>query len=113
MLERAMGRGAVSLTATMDRAGVVFVVGYGDGRRGVVELTTDSYVYGGTLRGDGKAAAFVVDMSLAYSLQLGRIEAFFRTGRAPVALDDAVEVMAMLDAAQRSFDTGTSVPVGA
>lgn len=113
MIERAMGCGAASLTAMQDRSGVVFVVGYGDGRRGVVELTTDSYVYGGTLRGDGKAAAFVVDMSMAYSLQLTRVEAFFRTGRAPVAIEDAVEVMAMLDAAQQALDTGTTVPVGA
>ncbi len=112
MLERAMGRGAASMTVAKDRAGVVCDVEYADGRRGVVELTEGNYSYGGTLRGaNNTAAAFVVDMSRAYTLQLVEIEKFFRTGKAPLAIEDTVEVMAMLDAAQRAFDSGKTVEV--
>lgn len=111
MLERAMGRGAKSLTVVRDRQGVVCVVEYADGRRGVVELANGNYSYGGALRGDGKAAAFGVDMSRAYQLQLLEIEKFFRTGVAPLAFDDTLEVMALLDAAQESFTTGKTAAV--
>ena len=114
MLERAMGRGAATMTVVRGRAGVVCVAEYTDGRRGVVELSNGNYTYGGTLRsGDGKAAAFIVDMSRAYTLQLIEIEKFFRTGSAPLAFEDTVEVMALLDAAQQAFNTGTPVPVKA
>ena len=74
-------------------------------------MTEGQYAYGGTLRGDGKAAAFVVDMSRAYTLLLVEIEKFFRTGKAPLTIKDTLEVMAMLDSAQRSFDIGQPVPV--
>jgi predicted dehydrogenase len=109
MLERAMGRGAASVTVVNDRTGVVCVVDYGDGRRGVVELSEGNYSYGGTIRGGGKAVAFVADMSVAYAPQLREIEAFFRTGKASLTFDDTVEVMAMLDAAQQAASTGKTV----
>lgn len=111
MLQRAMGLGAGSVTTVKDRAGVVCVVDYDGGRRGLVELTEGQYAYGGTLRGDGKAAGFVVDMGRAYTLLMIEIEKFFRTGKAPLTFKDTLEVMAMLDSAQRSFDSGQTVPV--
>lgn len=112
MLERAMGRGAETMTVVEDRCGVVCVVGYADGRRGVVELTEGAWSYGGSLRGkDNSAAPFVADMGRAYVLQLVEIEKFFRTGVAPLQMEDTLEVMAMLDAAQRSRDFGKTVKV--
>ncbi len=111
MLERAMGRGAASMTVLKAGNGVVCVAEYADGRRGVVELAEGNYNYGGAFRGDGKAAAFVVDMSQAYTLQLVEIEKFFKTGIAPLSFQDTLEVMAMLEAAQQSFSTGKTVPV--
>lgn len=111
MLQRALGRGATSMTVVRDAAGVVCIVGYPDKRRGVVELSEGNYSYGGSLRGNGKATAFVVDTGLTYTLQLRDIEAFFRTGRAPLALEDSLEVMALLEAAQQAADTGKTVPV--
>ncbi len=109
MLERAMGRGAASMTVVNDRTGVVCVVEYADGRRGVVELSEGNYSYGGTIRGGGKAVAFIADMNMAYTLQLREIEAFFRTGQATLTFDDTLEVMAMLDAAQQAATTGKTV----
>ena len=114
MLERAMGRGAQTVTVVKDKGGVVAVVAYDDDRRGTVELTEGAYQFGGTVRGEGKAAAFVVDGAAIYTEQLLEIEAFFRTGQSPTCvLDDAVEILAMLDACQKSFDSGKSEPVQA
>ena len=107
MLERVMGRGAAEMTVVKDRSGVVAVIGYEDGRRGVVELTEGGWSYGGCIRNKaGAAASYVVDMSRAYTMQLAEVETFFRTGIAPLAIADTVEIMALLDAAQRAHDSG-------
>ena len=101
-----MGRGATRATVVNDACGITAVIEYDGGRHGVVELVEGAYSYGGTLRGNGKAAAFVADMSLAYTEQLSEVERFFRTGQSPVTLDDAVEVLAMLVATERALRSG-------
>lgn len=107
MLQRAMGSGAQTVTTVQDAGGVVAIVAYPDGRRGTVELTRDAFQYGGALRGNGQAAAFVKDDADLYTGQLNEIKTFFQTGQAPsCTLDDAVEVMAMLQACQKSSDSG-------
>jgi predicted dehydrogenase len=109
MLERAMGRGAVSMSVMRAPAGVVCVVEYPDHRRGVVELSEGNYAYGGAFRGNGKAATFVCDMTMAYTLQLVDIANFFRSGTAPLVFEDALEVMSLLEAAQQAFNTGKTI----
>lgn len=111
MLERAMGQGAVSVFAHKDGAGVVCIVEYRDARRGIVELTEGVYSYGGVVRDKSKVAPFVVDTSRLYSDELEKIVAFFKGGQPPVAMEDALEIMAMLDAAERSTKTGAAEPV--
>ncbi|MCC7518608.1 MAG: Gfo/Idh/MocA family oxidoreductase [Verrucomicrobiae bacterium] len=106
MLQRAMGRGAQSVFARADDAGVAAVVRYPEKRRGVVELSFVSYAYGGSLRDDKKIVPFVNDASRLYSDLLLQIRAFFRGAPPPVAQEDTLEVMALLDAAQRSADSG-------
>jgi hypothetical protein len=106
ILERAMGRGARSVWSKKDAAGVTCIVDYPDARRGVVELNLGAWVWGGCLRTKEKAVPFVVDMTRGYSDLLLEVGKFFRGGPAPVALDDTLEVMALLDAAQRSADSG-------
>jgi hypothetical protein len=39
------------------------------------------------------------------------VEKFFRTGEASLSIEDAIEVMAMLDAAERSFRSGRTETV--
>ena len=68
-----------------------------------MELTDGAYVYGGCLRTSDKAVPYVVDMTRAYSDQLVEIERFFRGAAPPLEVEDTLEVMAMLDAAERSF----------
>jgi predicted dehydrogenase len=106
MLERAMGRGAQSLTTVKDASGVTVVVDYSDKRTGVVELVESAYVYGGVLRTKDKSVPFVADMGRAYTDLLVEIGRFFAGGRSPVDMEDTQEVMAMLDAAERSRQSG-------
>jgi predicted dehydrogenase len=106
MLQRLMGPGAVSVKSIQDDKGVVCVVKYKNGNRGIVELNTGSSVYGGVVRTKGKAYPFVVDMSMAYTLQLQEVAKFFAGEEASVSLDDTLEVMDLLDTAQRSLDSG-------
>ncbi|MDI6828105.1 MAG: Gfo/Idh/MocA family oxidoreductase [Armatimonadota bacterium] len=111
MLERAMGRGAVAVTSRRDGAGVVAIVDYPEGVRGVVELNEGSWIYGGCLRTKDKAVPYTVNMARAYSDQLELIGKFFRGSDAPVEMEDTLEVMAMLDAAERSVQSGKTEAV--
>ncbi len=106
MLQRAMGCGAQSVLVHRDGAGITAIVSYLANRRGVVELTNGASVYGGTLRDNKRAVPFVADMSRAYSDLLVLVADFFRTGQAPVALADTIEIMALLDAAERAAQSG-------
>ena len=106
MLEKAMGRGAICVDTRKDPAGAVAIVEYPDKRRGIVELTEGAYTYGGTLR-DGKSnPSYSVDSPVYYAEELKVIERFFRTGKANLCLDDALEVMNLLDAAAKSYESG-------
>lgn len=106
MLQRALGVGAVSITAKRDKLGVWAQVEYADERRGIVEMNEGSYLYGGCLRTQKEAAPYLVNMASAYADELRLVADFFKGGEPPVTLEDAMEVMAMLDAAERSVNSG-------
>ncbi|OQA86138.1 MAG: Oxidoreductase family, NAD-binding Rossmann fold [Lentisphaerae bacterium ADurb.Bin242] len=113
MLERTMGTGAVSVTAVPDRQGVVCTVAYADGRRGVVELNSHSYRYGGVLRNAVPSEFlfhFVGGVDLYRSL-IGEIQRFFRGESGGVPLNESYEIMAMLEAADLSVKYGRTMPV--
>jgi predicted dehydrogenase len=101
MMQRALGRGARTVKTIEDKTGALLIVGYDDARRGVVELCRNAWHYGGTVRGK-EAAAFVADTSRLYTDLLRQILEFFRTKSPPVDPLDALEVTAILDAAERS-----------
>ncbi len=106
MLQRAIGLGATSVQACKTNNGVVCVVDYAEGKRGVVELTEGSWIYGGCLRSKDKAVSYTVDTSKLYLPELRKIEAFFEGKEQPSTMDDALEIMAMLDAAEKSAQSG-------
>ena len=110
MLQRAMGNGAQSVVTTTDGSGAVAMIRYGDGRRGVVELTEDSPLYGGTLRTKEEAFPFVVDKGRVYPDLLLRMAEFFHGGEPPVPAEATREIMGMLDAAERSSQSGREEP---
>ena len=106
MLQRAIGRGAKSVFAHKDKAGAVAVVEYEDNRHGVVELMENGHSYAGCLRGEKDVFPFVVDMRWAYTMQMREVARFFAGAEPPLTLEDTLEVMAMLDAAERSSKSG-------
>lgn len=111
MLQRAMGAGAVAVHARRDAGGVVAVVEYPGRRRGTVELTEETSVYGGVLRDRATAHPFTADSSAFYAAQLREVARFFAGGEPPATLADACEILAILAAIDRSLATAGSEPV--
>ncbi|MEI6423487.1 MAG: Gfo/Idh/MocA family oxidoreductase [Lentisphaerota bacterium] len=111
MLEKAMGKGSACVTVRGDGLGVVAIVDYPDKKRGIVELTKGAWIYGGTLRDSKAAISYSVASVNLYANIMKEIEKFFRTGEATFNLEDTVEVMAMLDAAERSLKSGKTETV--
>lgn len=111
MLHRAMGPGAIAVTTRRDGSGAILIVDYGDRRRGTVELSEGAWIYGGCLRDSKTAQAFAVDGDSIYPALLREVERFFRGGAPPATLADAYEVIAILDAADRSLTSARTEPV--
>lgn len=90
--------GAVSVNVSGDRKGYVCHVVYGDGRRGIVELTYGSYRYGGVIRDDReKEVLFQVSYRVPfYQMLIIEIIKFFKGESQVIPLEDSFEVMAML-----------------
>ncbi|HET6486602.1 MAG TPA: hypothetical protein VFH83_09300, partial [Spirochaetia bacterium] len=112
MLQRAMGNGARKVLTRKDDKGAVVLVRYQDGRRGIVELNDGAWIYGGTLRTQTMARPFTADLTRMYPDLLTRIVTFFQGGSAPVTLEATREIMAMLDAAERSLTSGVEEATG-
>ena len=114
LLQRALGRGARAVSTHPVSGGAVLVVEYERGATGVVELY-EGGGYGGVLRAapdaDGPAAApYVVDMRTGYSDLLRAVLPYLAGGPTPVPLADTLEVMAILDAADRAGRSGRTEP---
>ena len=112
MLERIMGIGAASVTVVNDAKGHVCTVEYADGRRGIVELTRKCPRYGALLRDDESGAVMIKSGGRVpfYVRLLKRIDSFFRgNDSAGVPLDESMEIMKLLEAADLSSQSGTTV----
>lgn len=113
MLQRIMGRGAVGVTVIPDRKGYVCNVAYNDGRRGIVELAYGAYRYGAVIR-DNVAKETLIQVSCRvpfYQMLITEIVKFFKGEDQVVPLEDSIEIMSMLAAADRSASTGRNEPV--
>ena len=112
ILNRVMGSGATAISGSADLNGYVFHVIYADGRRGIVELSTNCWKYGAVYRtADQKSDIVQVTGRVPfYRMLLKEIVKFFN-GEQPVALEDSVEIMAMLAAAEASIQNGQTAPV--
>ena len=105
MLVRAIGRGASMVSTHRWDEDAVLVVEYADGRTGVVELFAGGG-YGGVLRSGHDVVPYTVDHAGIYPALLTELVPFLAGGASPVPLEDAVEVIAILDAAERSSQAG-------
>lgn len=113
MLEFVMGPGAISVQACANGGGYMLVVNYADGRRGVISLGNGCYQYGGVLR-DLENTPLIFNETISgafYRPLLVQVEEFFRTGKMPVEIEDSFEVMAILDAADKSALSGRPEPI--
>ncbi|NOY80296.1 MAG: Gfo/Idh/MocA family oxidoreductase [Kiritimatiellaeota bacterium] len=113
MLQRLMGMGACSVWAVEDETGVVAVVEYGAGRRGLVEAVRGMWHYGGRAQSRQALVQFRCDMTYAYRDLLREVRAFFLGGPAPVPLARSFEGLAMMIAARRAIETGKQAVVAA
>jgi len=113
ILNRVMGRGAVTVSGSTDLNGHVFHVIYGDGRRGIVELSRNCPSYGICCRDAGNKSSLIQVTGRVhfYRMLLKEIVRFFTTGEQPVDLADSIEIMAMLSAADASVKNGRPSPV--
>ena len=111
MLQTVMGNGAEEVSAYQDEAGYVFQIKYADERRGTVELTPKSS-YGALLRDDANNSVPVkVTAKVSFYFMLLKAIVRFLNGEQVVELADAVEVMAMLEAADKSIVSGKAEKV--
>lgn len=110
MLQRIMGPGPKSVQALETRTGIVSVIEYENGRRGLAEALRGFYAYGGRVQGlvgnAQKVVPFVCDTRYGYRDILREIKAFFAGGHAPVDMTTTFEGLAMMVAARKSIETG-------
>lgn len=109
MLVKAMGRGAATVRCIPNGGGVLFQVGYADGRNAIGELVQGAYAYGGSLRRNGESAVYSGNAN--YLHMLAQIESFLRTGCTDATLEEALEVTRIICAAERAFQTETIVKI--
>lgn len=104
MLQKAMGRGAINVFTVKDTTGFTCIIEYPNKRKGLVELIEGVRVYGGCLRDKEKSIPFI--SRPAYTDLVKEIEKFFREGKAPIDIEDTLEVMSLLDSAEISLQSG-------
>jgi len=111
MLATLAGTKADKIQAVKDECGIVAVIYYKDGRRGVVECNSGIYHYGGRALNEETSHSFLVDFSSSdelYGNLIGAIENFFIDGTIPVSLEDSLTIQAMLDATEKSIASGNA-----
>ncbi len=111
MLVTAMGRGARSVMAVEDPAGVVAIVSYDKGRRAVAEYNRGSYKYGGRIQAGNDVLYFDNTGDVLYYNLLVEIKRWLETGAAPVSLDESLEVQAIMEAVEQSLAQKGPAPV--
>lgn len=109
MINKLMGAGAESVFAREDKNGIVTTVKYGGDRRGLAECNTNAWFYGGRAQSKDKVSAFSVNTGIPgglYHKLILHIKDFFTKGVIPVSLDNAYEILAIMEAAEKSIASG-------
>lgn len=106
MLTAALGTGARAVRAMEDPRGIVLWVAYDDDRHGLVECLRGFGRYGGRLQSKDAVAFFDSGKGSPYPGLLCALRDFVWQGTIPVPLVEAREILAILEAGQRSLATG-------
>lgn len=101
-----MGMGAQCVHDVGDHDHHILKIDYADGRKGVIQLTQrmPGYVATGQFTKGGRTVEVRLDRSFFRMLQ--DIIRMFRTKTPPVPIEEMLEIIAILDAAQESLTTG-------
>ncbi len=111
MLNAAMGSGARQVHAIKDEQGVVMAVDYGNGRRGIAECNQDGWLYGGRMQTKEEIIFFEKGDDVLYYELLLQVKSFLENGDIPVTMDDSLEILAILEAAEKSIQSGKPEPL--
>jgi predicted dehydrogenase len=111
MIHRTFGVEGARVTACETATGVVSVIDYPGNRKAIAELDRERFGFDGYVRGTEQCAGFIVDLGLVYTGLLQQVLPFFRGGDPAATLDDAVGVMALMDATNRALAAGRTVEV--
>ncbi|MDD5727140.1 MAG: hypothetical protein PHV59_01130 [Victivallales bacterium] len=98
MLMLLMGRGAESVFAREDIGGVVAIVNYNEGRRGIAECNNKPCKYGGQAHNNELLVPYLIAGS-PYPYLMTALEKFFIEGIIPVSFEETLEIQAILEAA--------------
>jgi predicted dehydrogenase len=112
MLTTIMGTGAQSVWAKEDSRGIVAIVNYGNARRGIIECNREAYQYGGRAQSADKLGTFDIIGDVLYYNLLLKLREFLVDGRLPVAMEETLEIQAIMDAAERSLASGQEETLG-
>lgn len=104
ILRAAMGPGAAAVTTINNLDSVVCNVEYADGRHAVVDLSRSGGRFAMMLH-YAKTDKFL-ESEFPYPYGVTEFEKFFTGGPAPVSVEESLEIIAMLDAAERSSVSG-------
>lgn len=112
MMVKAMGRGALSCKTVKHTNGVVITVEYPDKKSAVADMQEGCFSYGGVLRvKKGEPVHYVVDADRLNTDLVRELHNFLKGGLSPVPLEDTLHVMALLDASERSLQSGNTEKV--
>ena len=102
-----MGTGCQKVQCLNSASGPIAIGTWKDGRMGIARATAKSYHgYGFTVWREKSTEVAAVDSGRIYQEMLKTIKRFFETGLTPVPLEESVEVIAFMEAANASMAKG-------
>lgn len=106
MLTTLIGTGAESVQAIETNRGIVMAVTYANGRSGLVECLRGCSEYGGRLHTKGSVAMFTNEKQSPRQGLINALRDFVIEGKVPVPLSESLEIVAIIEAADRSLVSG-------
>ena len=105
LLERFMGIGAVSVLTLPTTNGFDCQVKYKDGRSALVKMSTLGGGYGCWVLGDNKVECALAQSGTPINM-LNNFVAMCKGAAPAVSVEESLEIMAMLEAAEKSYQSG-------
>jgi hypothetical protein len=101
-----IGIGAKKVLAKKDTLGYTAIIEYSDSRRGIVQLNENDWRWAFQVQTKELLKFYSIDATYLYTDLLKKTREFFEGGEAPVALEDTLEIQAILNAIDESVRIG-------